>query len=317
MNALAGAALLMTIVVGGAACSEDSSGSREPVSPATHPTGQGPAPAGHEGFSSADDCPVLSPDVLPSGAAAGDPRHADSPAFHVVGKGGDRVTVGRGQEVLDHVDAEPQFPEYGTPVASRDGVRRWVIAVGDPPLGQIMYQFRVGDCPYVLWTGSGLTWGEALDFAAEMTTRAEGAQAARFSTCQAGDLTATFTRDQEGAGGHLLRLIQLRNVSNATRLLRGYPRRVVATRIGEADVIAVNGSWFPYRSRGPVRPGKTADLGLQADDACRQNQRGMASDVRYDHVKLMMAGGALRLRVPSPGLDVTCGLRVTRFMEWR
>ncbi len=85
------------------------------------------------------------------------------------GDDSNRVTIGRGREVLEQ--AEPAtFPRPGEAVVGADGARRWVIAVGDPPLGMIQFRFVVAKCPYILWTESGLTWDEALIYASHLRT---------------------------------------------------------------------------------------------------------------------------------------------------
>ncbi len=82
------------------------------------------------------------------------------------------MTIGRGREVLGHLGDEGLgFARTGgEPVVGRDGIRRWVIAVGDPPLGQITYKYGGDGCPYVLWTEAGMTWTDALAYASRLAT---------------------------------------------------------------------------------------------------------------------------------------------------
>jgi len=132
-------------------------------------------------FPAARDCPVVVPDQLPNG------RHPETrrpyplepyrslaryqPYTDVWGHGMNRVVIGRGQEVVDQFQRHDRtFPRTGEPVVGRDGITRWLIAIGDPPLGQIAYKYLVDTCPYVIWTQSGLTWEDALAYAALLAT---------------------------------------------------------------------------------------------------------------------------------------------------
>lgn len=127
-------------------------------------------------FPSASQCQVLAPNELPNGTAPGDARPDEDGSLetflHAWGQGSDQVTIGRGWEVLEHLgDEDSRFPRTGgESVVGEDGIRRWVIAVGDPPLGQITYKYVVDGCAYVLWTESGMTWMDALAYASRLTT---------------------------------------------------------------------------------------------------------------------------------------------------
>ncbi len=164
---------------------------------------------------------------------------------------------------------------------------------------------------------NGIPFAELLKVAEGVVNGAEGTSAAAVRRCQAQDLDATFTRHQEGAGGHLLRLIRIRNVSSSTCVLRGYPTGVVVSERGQPDVIAINGSWFPAHGRGPLDPGAVTSLGIQTDSGCAQTRREALHAPRYHHLKLLVRGGVIALEVPGEGLYVLCGVRVTRFMVWR
>lgn len=128
-------------------------------------------------FSAAEDCPVMAPNELPDGRPPGSRRPLETGArsfLDVWGHGKNRVVIGRGQEVVDEYDRRDRtFPRTGEPVVGRDGIERWVVAIGDPPLGQIAYQYLVGTCPYLIWTQSGLAWEDALAYAARLATRPE------------------------------------------------------------------------------------------------------------------------------------------------
>lgn len=148
--------------------------------PGAPPEDKGPSPSpspkdAAARFASAEDCPVIAPRELPSGA---DPGQRQSPPedhlrhyMEVWGNGDDRVMVGRGRELFtsDPPQAHAQnfmpddFPDYQQ--VEKDGVVRHVLPVGDPPLGFIQVRFVQGDCPYILWIESGHTLEEAMDYA--------------------------------------------------------------------------------------------------------------------------------------------------------
>jgi hypothetical protein len=127
-------------------------------------------------FPAASQCQALAPNELPNGTRPRDARpYQDEGAETFVnawGQGNDQVTVGRGREVLKHLgDDGLGFDRTGgEPVVGKDGIRRWVTAIGDPPLGQITYKYVVDGCPYVLWTESGMAWTDALTYASRLAT---------------------------------------------------------------------------------------------------------------------------------------------------
>lgn len=125
-------------------------------------------------FSTADACPVVRPSELPDGTAPGPAQRTTqfSDSLTSWGEAANTVVIGRGRETLTRSGFDsPRFPNPGgEPVIGADGVQRWVIAVGDPPLGQIAYKFVLGTCPYVMWTASGMAWAEALWYAAAIST---------------------------------------------------------------------------------------------------------------------------------------------------
>lgn len=122
-------------------------------------------------FPTANQCQILGPDELPDGSPPGAARpYRNGHPGHFMnawGTGSQQVVIGRGQEVLVHTgDQRPGFPRTGgEPVVGQDGVRRWVLAIGDPPSGQITYSYVLHGCPYVMWTQPGLTWTDALAYA--------------------------------------------------------------------------------------------------------------------------------------------------------
>lgn len=132
--------------------------------------------------------------------------------------------------------------------------------------------------------------------------------------CTAGDVAAGFTPRGNGAGGHLLILVRFRNVSGSTCVLKGYPARVVASEPGHPDVAARNGSFFGNDPTANLAPGRTALLGLETDSECPARPGGGPAGPAYHHVRVGLPGGGTVavLRRADP-LDVTCGLRTTRF----
>jgi hypothetical protein len=95
------------------------------------------------------------------------------------GDGHDQVIVGWGEEMLEASSFEAEkFPPADWPEAQivmKDGVRRVVVPIGDPPLGSIVVQFVVDDCPYSLWLSGegddGEPQGYTLEEAVEYSRR--------------------------------------------------------------------------------------------------------------------------------------------------
>jgi hypothetical protein len=150
------------------ACTSASDGARAPETTADEvivradlraPTGATDEPDKRE---TTKRCPALTLNELPDGSPAGRPVTA---AYHHTfvtrwGHGAQRVVLRRG--ALQH----ERLQEFlsGRRVRGADDVLRWVIAVSDPPLGQVQYRFTLQGCRYVLWTASGLSWSAAIDY---------------------------------------------------------------------------------------------------------------------------------------------------------
>ena len=149
------------------------------TTPGTSGTPVAPEPSDVDHLPVSSQCEVLAPNELPGGTVAGlgrrFPGGKPERFLWAWGRGGDQVVIGSGQEVLDWfgwsgTDRE-RFPPAGAePVVGRDGIPRRVIAIGDPPLGQITYQFLWHGCPYIVWTASGMTWSDALAYASRLAT---------------------------------------------------------------------------------------------------------------------------------------------------
>lgn len=151
-------------------------------------------------FPPASQCPVLAPDELPDGAAPGAavalPEGSREASAHEWGGARNRVIIGRGWEVAKDwaEDGGLRFPRSGEPVIGQDGVTRWVIAVGDPPHGEIAYRYVVDGCPYIAWTQWGqMTWDDVLAYAGRLATApssiADGTRVAINSHCGVISLT--------------------------------------------------------------------------------------------------------------------------------
>jgi hypothetical protein len=116
-----------------------------------------------------------------------------------------------------------------------------------------------------------------------------------------------------GAGGHILFQVRFHNASGATCLLTGYPG-VVASEAGQPDVTGQDGSFFPVGSSANMAPGQDTFLGLETDTYCADRPDGGGGGPLYHHllVALPDAGGSVAVDA-AEGLDLTCGLHLTRF----
>lgn len=135
--------------------------------------------------------------------------------------------------------------------------------------------------------------------------------------CSAGDLVARFRQRGDGAGGHAIALLDLRNVGRSRCLLSGHPRRVTLTEPGRRAVTATNGSFFPVEPSRPMGPGEVTSLGLETDTYCDARPTGGPGGPRYHEVAISLRGGVLRVATPRAGLDVGCGVHLTTFTRWQ
>ena len=117
----------------------------------------------------------------------------------------------------------------------------------------------------------------------------------------------------DGAGGHLLFHVRFDNTSDTTCVLAGYPR-VTATETGQPDVTGQDGSFFPAPATANIAPGQDSLLGLETDTYCADRPDGGGGRPPYHHlvIDLPGAGGTVALDA-AEGLDLTCGLHLTRF----
>ena len=138
------------------------------------PPGAGDSPGRESPDSAArEECAIVAPAELPSGAPVGDPRpvegdEADSGDRVQWGEGLDRVVQAVGADARtaagegnDDVDNWPE-----SAVVRVDGAPRLVMPVGDP--GEIQIHVIIENCYYLHWVGPGLTIEEARDYAARL-----------------------------------------------------------------------------------------------------------------------------------------------------
>lgn len=145
-------------------------------------------------------------------------------------------------------------------------------------------------------------------------TRAMGQERA----CSPGDLAVGFAPSREGAGGHLISMLEFRNVGRSRCRLSGYPRRATLTEPGRRPVRATNGSFFPARPSRSIEPGEVATLGLETDASCPARPTGGPSGPMYHEVSISIPGGVIRLTTPAGRpLDVACGVHLTKFVIWK
>lgn len=135
--------------------------------------------------------------------------------------------------------------------------------------------------------------------------------------CTAGDLTVRIRPEGDGAGQHSISLLDFRNVGSSRCALSGHPRRVTLSGPGHPDVRATNGSFFPVQRRGPLDPGEVATLGVETATSCDARPTGGPSGPFYRDVRISLPGGVVTVTDPTPGLDVGCGVHLTRFGLWQ
>ena len=132
--------------------------------------------------------------------------------------------------------------------------------------------------------------------------------------CTASDVAARFLPRGDGATGHMLIQMRFRNISSSTCVLRGYPTQVVASQPGLPDVTAQQRSYFPNQPTANLAPDRTAFLGLETDSMCAVRPAGGPAGPPYHHVSVSVpGGGTVAVTRHSQPLDLTCGLRMTKF----
>jgi hypothetical protein len=131
--------------------------------------------------------------------------------------------------------------------------------------------------------------------------------------CSAGHVAAR-QNGRDGAGGHLGYYVELRNTGRAACLLEGYPIAVVASASGLPDVVGTDGTFFEGAATSNIAPGGSASLVVQADELCEVRPGGGPVGPPYHRLRIDLphGGGSVPVRL-SDGLDLTCGLHVSKF----
>ncbi|TCJ23697.1 hypothetical protein [Nocardioides jejuensis] len=133
------------------------------------------------------------------------------------------------------------------------------------------------------------------------------------SACHAEQLTASYDRKGEGATGHFVRLLRIRNVAATPCILRGRPLRV-EVRGADRSVPVLPGSWFVGMLGKPVPMSgtTTTSIGLEQDSICTSRDAGGPPEWFRGRIALKLTTGW----VVSPGahrFDIGCPLRFTDF----
>lgn len=153
------------------------------------------------------------------------------------------------------------------------------------------------------------------------TPSAAAAPARRARPCTVADLDVRFRPKSEGgvdgAGGHLISILDLRNVGDSRCVLAGYPRRVTVSQPGRPTITATNGSFFPVSASAAMAPGEATALGVETESECATRPGGGPSGPRYQRIRISVPGGVIRLVAPrARALDVGCGVHLTTFTRW-
>ena len=136
--------------------------------------------------------------------------------------------------------------------------------------------------------------------------------------CAAGDLTAEFRANGEGAAGHYIWLLDVRNTGGTACMLSGYPDQVTLSEPGRPDVTATDDSSFvpAAPTKEPLQPGAVTTLGLETLSMCDARPGGGPAGPLYHHVTVDIPGGSVEATAPA-GLDVGCGVHLTPFTDWQ
>lgn len=142
-------------------------------------------------------------------------------------------------------------------------------------------------------------------------TRPQPRRATNARPCAAGDVSARMASGN-GAGGHSVRYVRFRNRSATVCVLKGYPN-VTVFQPGRPPVTGSDGSFFPTSGTANLRTGQDGFLGLETDTYCPTRPSGGPPGPRYHGIQINLPGGGSVSLRDGPGLDVTCGLHLTRF----
>lgn len=134
--------------------------------------------------------------------------------------------------------------------------------------------------------------------------------------CTVRDLVAEVREGNEGTGGHLLSVLDFRNIGQTRCILSGYPTRVSLSEPGHQPLVATEGTFFPVPTSEPMDPGEVTALGIQTDSTCVARPTGGPPGPMYHDVSIELRGGVVRVAIPG-GLDVRCGASITTFTRWQ
>lgn len=139
--------------------------------------------------------------------------------------------------------------------------------------------------------------------------------------CTVADLDVQFRPKSEGgvdgAGGHLISVLDFRNTGDSSCALSGYPRRVTISEPGRRTITASNGSFFPVSASKAMEPGGVTALGVETDSECAARPGGGPEGPMYHRIQISVPGGVIRLLAPrARALDVGCGVHLTKFTRW-
>lgn len=169
----------MVLVVGACGSGDNGESSGVPEETSDVGTKSPEQPSTTEGLS-LDDCAVVPPDRLLSGAEPGDPeedpdrQHTDAVRW---GEGSDELLQVRGAGAveasgesafdLDYWRDEARLSPEHDQWVQVSGEDRIVMPIGDPPLGGISIHFVRDGCPYSFGLPSGTELDDAIAFAEE------------------------------------------------------------------------------------------------------------------------------------------------------
>jgi hypothetical protein len=86
---------------------------------------------------------------------------------------------------------------------------------------------------------------------------------------------------------------------------------------GHRDVRATDDSFFPVQGSEPLDPGEVTTLGVETATSCDARPTGGPSGPNYHEVRISLPGGVIAVTYRRGGLDVGCGVHLTKFTLWQ